>query len=83
MPNPNSHVPITEKDLPNPEYLRWLEEVSKHVDGLVSWGTRGTVVIDNVDGLVLKDTDSHYWRLTVETDGSLTTTDLGTVKPDA
>lgn len=34
-------------------------------------------------GLVLKDTQGtpHYWRVTVETDGTLTTTDVGTSKP--
>lgn len=39
------------------------------------------IVIDlATKGLVLKDTQDppHYWRLTVDTSGTLVTTDLGT-----
>ena len=42
------------------------------------------IIIDlATKGLVLKDTQGtpHYWRITVENDGSLKTTDLGTEKP--
>lgn len=40
------------------------------------------VIVDNsAKGLVLKSPDAHYWRLTVDNAGALTTTDLGLVKP--
>ncbi len=48
--------------------------------------TVGTIIIDTATtGVVLKDTQGtpHYWRLTVDTSGSLVTTDLGTTKPSA
>jgi hypothetical protein len=44
--------------------------------------TLNDVIVDNsAKGLVLKSPDAHYWRLTVDNAGALTTTDLGTVKP--
>ena len=51
---------------------------------------RSTTGVDTTDdlivdlttkGLVLKDSDAHYWRVTVSTLGALVTTDLGTSKP--
>jgi hypothetical protein len=48
--------------------------------------TVGVIVIDTAaTGVVFKDTQGtpHYWRLTVDNTGTLTTTDLGTVKPSA
>lgn len=40
------------------------------------------LIIDSTSrGLVLKDTDGHYWRLSVSTLGVLTAADLGTNKP--
>jgi len=39
------------------------------------------IVDDSANGLVLKSPDAHYWRITVDNAGALTTTDLGTVKP--
>lgn len=49
--------------------------------------TKGTdttddlIVDDTAKGLVLKSPDGHYWRLSVDNAGALTTTDLGTSKP--
>lgn len=46
--------------------------------------TTSDVIIDlATKGLVLKDTQGtpHYWRVTIDTTGALTTTDLGTSKP--
>jgi hypothetical protein len=44
----------------------------------------GTMYSDDAaQGLVLKDTANHYWRVTVSTAGVLTTADLGTTKPTA
>lgn len=51
--------------------------------------TKGVDTIDDViidlstKGLVLKDTQTtpHYWRVTIDNSGVLTTTDLGTTKP--
>jgi hypothetical protein len=50
------------------------------------WGggvdTTSDVIIDSTtSGLVLKDTNGHYWRVKINTSGVLTTTDLGTTKP--
>lgn len=39
------------------------------------------VVDDTTKGIVLKSPDAHYWRITVDNLGLLTTTDLGTTKP--
>lgn len=39
------------------------------------------IVDDDTLGAVLKSSDGHYWRITVNTAGALTTTDLGTTKP--
>lgn len=39
------------------------------------------IIDDSTNGLVLKSPDDHYWRVTVDNAGALTTTDLGTVKP--
>lgn len=44
----------------------------------------GTLFSDDAaQGIVLKDSGGHYWRLTVSTGGVVTTTDLGTTKPTA
>lgn len=49
--------------------------------------TKGVITTDDVTvnasskGLVLKDTDGHFWRLSVSTLGVLTATDLGTSAP--
>lgn len=44
--------------------------------------TMSDVIVDNsAKGLVLKSPDAHYWRVTVDNSGVLTTTDLGLVKP--
>jgi hypothetical protein len=49
-----------------------------------SLDTTSDVIIDlATKGLVLKDTQGtpHYWRVTIDTTGALTTTDIGTSKP--
>ena len=33
------------------------------------------------NGVILKDTNGHYWRVTISIAGALTTTDLGTTRP--
>lgn len=43
--------------------------------------TDDVVVNSTSTGVVLKDTNGHYWRLSVSTAGALVTTDLGTTKP--
>lgn len=35
------------------------------------------VLVDGDRRLILRDTDGHYWQITVGTDGTLATTDLG------
>lgn len=45
-------------------------------------GVADDIIIDlSTAGVVLKSSDGHYWRVTIETDGTMTTTDLGTTKP--
>lgn len=56
------------------------------VGGRVTNGTDTTddLIVDNSSkGLVLKDTAGtpHYWRITVNSAGTLVITDLGTTKP--
>jgi hypothetical protein len=68
-----------EKD--DPSGYAGLDAASRTIKGV---DTTDDIIVDlATKGLVLKDTQGtpHYWRVTVETDGSLTTTDLGTVKP--
>lgn len=64
-----------------------LREISNSNNSTIDQGlTTQTVVIDNATtGVVFKDTQSppHYWGLTVDNTGILTTTDLGTTRPNA
>jgi hypothetical protein len=68
--------------------------VKDYIDAIVDgtggggnrWGagvdTTDDVIIDDAtSGLVLKDTNDHYWRVTISTTGALITTDLGLTKP--
>jgi hypothetical protein len=61
-------------------------------DGATKTGSRMNLGVDATDdiiidlatkGLVLKDTAGtpHYWRITIDTAGTLVITDLGTTKP--
>jgi hypothetical protein len=49
--------------------------------------TKGVITTDDLivnsatKGVVLKDSDGHFWRVTVDTSGVLDTTDLGTSPP--
>lgn len=45
--------------------------------------TDDVIIDDATNGIVLKDTQGtpHYWRISVNTLGVLTTADLGTTKP--
>lgn len=44
--------------------------------------TTDDLIVDvDTKGLVLKSPDAHYWRITVDNSGVLSTTDLGTTKP--
>jgi len=62
---------------------------AQHTEATAARSTRGVdttdyVIIDDATkGVVLKDTAGtpHYWLITVDTAGVLTTTDLGTTKP--
>lgn len=63
-----------------------LREFSIAIDHLSSQGldTLGTIIIDTAaTGIILKDTQAtpHYWRVKVSNLGVLTTTDLGTTRP--
>lgn len=56
---------------------KWMREAALRINNDTS-----DVVIDlSTHGVVLKDSNAHYWRLTVNTSGVLVTTDLGTGKP--
>lgn len=44
--------------------------------------TTSDLIVDSTStGLVLKDTNNHYWRIKVSTLGVISATDLGTTKP--
>jgi hypothetical protein len=62
-------------------------EIGISINSTIDQGlTTKTVVIDTATtGVVLKDTQGtpHYWGVTVDTAGSLVTTDLGTTRPNA
>lgn len=75
LPNP----PYREKDLTGQPWQKWFAAVAQIINRFY---TSNNVVIDSdINGLVLKDTAGHYWRINVSTLGVLTTTDLGTSKP--
>jgi len=62
----------------SPVWVNWFNLVSdnRNID------TPDDIIIDNASkGLVLKDSNGHYWRVTVNTSGTLIRTDLGTSKP--
>lgn len=56
---------------------------NKHVESLpVKYDAPHDVIVDNAtNGLVLRDADGHYWRVSVSLLGVLISTDLGTTKP--
>lgn len=43
--------------------------------------TQDLIVDDDAKGPVSKSPDGHYWRITVDNAGAISTTDLGTTKP--
>lgn len=56
---------------------KWMRDAALKINNDTS-----DVIIDLASsGLVLKDTNGHYWRVSVDTLGALVTTDLGTSKP--
>ena len=54
------------------------ESASLNVILIVS---KDVAVSDATKGLILKDADGHYWRITVDVNGALESTDLGTSLP--
>lgn len=74
-----STPPTREKNLLASVWERWFSSV---YDSFRNPQTEGDLIIDSsTRGLVLKDTAGHYWRVKISTAGALTTTDLGTTKP--
>jgi len=84
----------THAGLPDPHTVYQKESDKDSASGYAglnasSRTTKGVLTTDDVivdlatKGLVLKDTQGtpHYWRVTVETDGTLTTSDLGVSLP--
>jgi len=69
------------------QLVEWIDELSGlrgNVHPFDSIDTTDDVIVDlATSGVVLKDTQArpHYWRVTVNTSGSLVTTDLGISKP--
>lgn len=56
-----------------------LNSVSRTTKGV---DTTDDVIVDaSAKGIVLKDTDGHYWRAAISTLGVVTWSDLGTTKP--
>jgi hypothetical protein len=73
-------TPLLPADTPQPLKIaltKWMREVAQRINR----DTDDLIIDLDTKGLVLKDTNAHYWRLTVDTAGALVTTDLGTGKP--
>ena len=71
--------PIKETDLTSQSWLKWFSTI---FDSFKNIDTNGDVLIDSSSrGLVLKDSAGVYWRFTVSTSGVVTSTNLGTTKP--
>ena len=58
----------------------WLDGSGSVVDATMS-NANSIISDDYTKGVVLKDSDGHYWRVTTSTTGALTTADLGTSRP--
>jgi hypothetical protein len=71
--------PYRVQDITSQPWQKWFSFVFSMI---TKFYTENNVVIDSSsNGLVLKDTAGHYWKVTVSVGGVLTTTDLGTTKP--
>ena len=74
-----STPPTRDTNIYSSIWMRWFSSV---YDAFRNPQTEGDLIIDSSSrGLVLKDTSDHYWRITVSTSGTVTSTDLGTTKP--
>ena len=62
-----------------PTLQRWLSSIYSAFRNV---STEGDVTVDSSSrGLVLKDSTGVYWRVTISTAGVVTSTSLGTTKP--
>jgi hypothetical protein len=63
------------------DLYRWLGDLVRLLN---KFTTTNDIVVDlGTKGLVLKDTQAtpHYWRVTVDNTGTISTTDIGTEAP--
>lgn len=74
-----SPPPYRDKDLTSQAWQKWFADIFAQLQNI---STEGDVVIDSSSkGLVLKDSSSVYWRITISTTGVVTSVNLGTTKP--
>jgi hypothetical protein len=62
-----------------PSLQKWFSSI---YDSFRNVSTSSDVTIDDADrGIVLKDSAGVYWRFSTDTSGNMTSTNLGTTKP--
>lgn len=77
----NPRFPTSINDLVRVLTSLW-GELATAVNGRID-RTDDIIIDDNAHGLILKDNAAtpHYWRVTVNSTGTLVVTDIGTTKP--
>lgn len=74
-----SPPPSRDNNLTSQAWQKWFNDVYEQFKNI---NTQGDTIIDSESrGVVLKDGAGVYWRVTINTTGSLTTTNLGTTRP--
>ena len=74
-----SPPPYRDTDLSSLAWQKWFSSV---FDSFKNIDTNGDVIVnDSSRGIVLKDTNGNYWRITIQTDGTTNSVNLGTTKP--
>lgn len=74
-----SPPPSRDIDFTSQSWQKWFSDVYEQFKNI---NTSGDMIIDsNSRGVVLKDGSGNYWRVSISTTGSLTTTNLGQKRP--
>lgn len=74
-----SPPPARDTNLSSQAWQKWFNDVYEQFKNI---NTQGDTIIDSGSrGVVLKDGSGNYWRITINTAGALTTTNLGTTRP--
>lgn len=81
---PDPRLPIPPRDTYQQQLNTRLYELFRSMIHMLNVARDGSddVIVDQDDkGVVLQSPDGHFWRITVNNSGVLSTADLGTTKP--